>query len=186
MHRSLPVADVSALRLCVRRAQVVSTLRSLETLDLEDNELGEADQPGCGFEDGVSTLARLQCLNIAQCAARPWAGLGAVVCWCPLPAFRAALPRPGSAAAALMRACPRLRSCSAHKYAQCMPDVRGRPWHRVERVWAGACSASRGVLQSAPVLPVIGWMLLPFALRAFQGLASGSGMLEACVALVNA
>ena len=45
-------------------------LRSLETLDLEDNELGEAEQPGCGFDDGVSTLARLQCLNIAQCAAR--------------------------------------------------------------------------------------------------------------------
>ncbi len=49
--------------------QVVSMLRSLETLDLEDNELGDAAQPNCGFDEGVSTLARLQCLNIAQCAA---------------------------------------------------------------------------------------------------------------------
>ncbi len=45
-------------------------LRSLETLDLEDNELGEAEAPACGFADGVSALGRLQCLNIAQCAPR--------------------------------------------------------------------------------------------------------------------
>ncbi len=52
----------------------MSMLRSLETLDLEDNELGEAEAPACGFADGVSTLARLQCLNIAQCAPQAEAG----------------------------------------------------------------------------------------------------------------
>ena len=47
--------------------QVLSTLSTLETLDLEDNLLGAAQQPEGAFPAGIAGLSRLQWLNIARC-----------------------------------------------------------------------------------------------------------------------
>lgn len=47
--------------------QVLSTLSTLETLDLEDNLLGAAPQPDGAFPAGIAGLSRLQWLNIARC-----------------------------------------------------------------------------------------------------------------------
>lgn len=50
--------------------QVLSLLASLETLDLEDNDLN-ARLPDWQFSAGLGHLSRLQCLNLAQCGASP-------------------------------------------------------------------------------------------------------------------
>ena len=50
--------------------QVLSLLASLETLDLEDNDLN-ARLPDWQFPAGLGHLSRLQCLNLAQCAPLP-------------------------------------------------------------------------------------------------------------------
>lgn len=46
---------------------MLSTLSTLETLDLEDNLLGAAQQPEGPFPAGIAGLSRLQWLNIARC-----------------------------------------------------------------------------------------------------------------------
>ena len=46
---------------------MLSTLSTLETLDLEDNLLGTAQQPEGAFPPGMAGLSRLQWLNIARC-----------------------------------------------------------------------------------------------------------------------
>lgn len=46
--------------------QVLSTLSTLETLDLEDNLLGSAPPEGA-FPAGIAGLSRLQWLNMARC-----------------------------------------------------------------------------------------------------------------------
>ncbi len=45
--------------------QVLSTLRNLETLDLEDNDLNAA-LPEWHLSSSLGFLSRLQCLNLAQ------------------------------------------------------------------------------------------------------------------------
>ena len=45
--------------------QVLSTLRNLETLDLEDNDLA-VSLPEWHLSSSLGYLSRLQCLNLAQ------------------------------------------------------------------------------------------------------------------------
>ena len=42
-------------------------MTALETLDLENNELGGTVSPDGGFCSGLVALTRMQCLNVAQC-----------------------------------------------------------------------------------------------------------------------
>lgn len=47
--------------------QMLSELHGLETLDLEDNELGAEDGGAGAIGHSLTSLSRLQCLNVAQC-----------------------------------------------------------------------------------------------------------------------
>lgn len=47
--------------------QMLSELHGLETLDLEDNELGAEDGGAGAMGHSLTSLSRLQCLNVAQC-----------------------------------------------------------------------------------------------------------------------
>lgn len=46
--------------------QVVSCMMALETLDLENNKLGQTEYPEGGMAHQLATLASVQCLNLAQ------------------------------------------------------------------------------------------------------------------------
>lgn len=46
--------------------QVVSSMTALETLDLENNNLGLASSPEGGMPAELVALTRLQCLNLTQ------------------------------------------------------------------------------------------------------------------------
>ena len=46
---------------------MLSELHGLETLDLEDNELGAEDGGAGAIGQSLTSLSRLQCLNVAQC-----------------------------------------------------------------------------------------------------------------------
>jgi hypothetical protein len=68
------LAGLSALRYinlnsCGLRAlpAVLTSCAALETVDLEDNDLGDALAPHYGLPPSMARLTRLQCLNIAQC-----------------------------------------------------------------------------------------------------------------------
>ena len=41
-------------------------MTALETLDLENNNLGRTDVPEGGMPSGLLTLTRMQCLNLTQ------------------------------------------------------------------------------------------------------------------------
>ena len=47
--------------------QLLGELHGLETLDLEDNELGAEDGGARAMGQCLTGLSRLQCLNVAQC-----------------------------------------------------------------------------------------------------------------------
>ncbi|KAK9866273.1 hypothetical protein WJX84_010719 [Apatococcus fuscideae] len=47
--------------------EMLSELHGLETLDLEDNELGLEDGSAAVMGRSLTSLSRLQCLNVAQC-----------------------------------------------------------------------------------------------------------------------
>ena len=47
--------------------QLLGELHGLETLALEDNELGAEDGGGMAMGQCLTGLSRLQCLNVAQC-----------------------------------------------------------------------------------------------------------------------
>ena len=54
------------LRLIREVVQVVSCMTSLETLDLENNNLGLTASPEGGMSPHLVSLKRLQCLNLTQ------------------------------------------------------------------------------------------------------------------------
>ena len=46
--------------------QVVGSMKALEALDLENNELGQTEYPEAGMGSQLVALTCMQCLNLAQ------------------------------------------------------------------------------------------------------------------------